>query len=51
VGGNIPGKPRLVYPFVGGLQVYRQACEDVAANNYKGFVLQGHEHGRAAAAS
>ena len=41
VGGNIPGKPRLVYPFVGGLQVYRQACDDVAAHDYKGFILQG----------
>ena len=41
VGGNIAGKPRLVYPFVGGLLVYRQACDDVAAHDYKGFVLQG----------
>ena len=37
VGANIPGKPRVFLPYVGGLGTYRQKCEEVAANDYKGF--------------
>jgi cyclohexanone monooxygenase len=37
VGANIPGKPRNLYPYVGGAGVYRQICDEVAANDYDGF--------------
>ncbi|GBD23149.1 Phenylacetone monooxygenase [bacterium HR29] len=40
VGANIPGKQRLVYPYVGGLDVYRAFCDNVAATGYQGFRLQ-----------
>ncbi len=37
LGANVPGKPRVFMPFVGGIGVYRALCEDVAANGYAGF--------------
>lgn len=40
VGANIPGKQRLVYPYVGGLDVYRAFCDNVAATGYQGFRLE-----------
>ena len=39
VGANIPGKPRVFMPYIGGVGVYRQKCDEVAANGYRGFVL------------
>jgi cation diffusion facilitator CzcD-associated flavoprotein CzcO len=39
VGANIPGKPRVFMPYVGGLGAYCQKCEEVAANHYPGFAL------------
>ncbi len=39
VGANIPGKPRVFMPYVAGVAVYRQRCDDVAANDYSGFEL------------
>ena len=39
VGANVPGKPRVFMPYVGGLGMYRQRCEEVAARGYEGFVL------------
>ena len=39
VGANIPGKPRVFMPYVGGVGVYRQKCDAVAANDYEGFTL------------
>jgi cyclohexanone monooxygenase len=37
VGANIPGKPRVFMPYIGG--GYRQKCNEVAANGYEGFAL------------
>ena len=37
-GQNIEGKPVVFMPYLGGLPRYRAECEDVAANDYKGFV-------------
>ena len=37
VGANIPGKPRNLYPYVGGVGTYRRICEEVAAHDYDGF--------------
>jgi cyclohexanone monooxygenase len=39
VGANIPGKPRVFMPYVGGVGTYRQQCDAVAANGYEGFTL------------
>ena len=39
VGANIPGKPRVFMPYIGGLPAYIQACESVVKNGYEGFAL------------
>jgi cyclohexanone monooxygenase len=41
VGANIPGKPRVFMPYIGGYPVYVQKCNEVAANGYQGFALSG----------
>lgn len=39
VGANIPGKPRVFMPYVGGCGNYRRECDEVAERGYQGFVL------------
>lgn len=39
LGANIPGKPRVFMPFVGGVGTYRQIGNGVAISNYHGFEL------------
>ncbi len=39
VGANIPGKPRVFMPYVGGFAGYKRRCDAVAANGYEGFAL------------
>ena len=39
VGANIPGKPEVFMPYVGGQVLYRHFCDDVARNEYRGFTL------------
>jgi len=39
LGANIPGKPRIFMPYVGGVGVYRQKCDEVARNDYEGFSI------------
>jgi cyclohexanone monooxygenase len=39
VGANIPGKPRVFMPYVGGFAGYKRKCDAVAASDYDGFVL------------
>jgi acetyl esterase/lipase len=41
MGSNVPGKPRVFLPYVGGVGPYRQACDEVAEQDYLGFVLSG----------
>jgi cation diffusion facilitator CzcD-associated flavoprotein CzcO/acetyl esterase/lipase len=41
MGANVPGKPRVFYPYIGGIDVYRKTCEEVAAGEYLGFSLSG----------
>ena len=41
MGANIPGKPRIFMPYIGGVGVYRQKCDEVAAKGYEGFRLSG----------
>lgn len=39
LGANVPGKPRVFMPFVGGLPLYFETCDRVAASGYEGFTL------------
>jgi cyclohexanone monooxygenase len=39
MGANLPGKPRVFMPYVGGFPLYRATCDDVAADDYRGFRL------------
>jgi cyclohexanone monooxygenase len=39
IGANIPGKPRVFMPYVGGVGVYAEKCNQVAAAGYEGFAL------------
>jgi cation diffusion facilitator CzcD-associated flavoprotein CzcO/acetyl esterase/lipase len=41
MGANVPGKPRLFLPYIGGVDRYRKACEEVVEQGYLGFRLQG----------
>jgi cyclohexanone monooxygenase len=49
MGANIPGKPQIFMPYIGGVNVYRQICNDVVAKGYEGFVMTAAERGRRAA--
>ena len=51
MGANVPGKPRVFLPYVGGVGPYRQICNDVAAKGYEGFVMTGAEQPRKVAVS
>ncbi|WP_281019373.1 MULTISPECIES: NAD(P)/FAD-dependent oxidoreductase [unclassified Minwuia] len=39
VGANIPGKPRVFMPYIGGFPAYLDKCAEVVANGYEGFRL------------
>jgi cyclohexanone monooxygenase len=39
MGANVPGKPRVFTPYIGGVPMYREKIESVAANGYEGFAL------------
>jgi cyclohexanone monooxygenase len=39
MGANVEGKPRVFMPYVGGVNTYRQYCDQVARDGYAGFVL------------
>jgi cyclohexanone monooxygenase len=39
IGANVPGKPRVFMPYVGGLNLYIEKCDDVVAKGYEGFEL------------
>ncbi|MFB9262054.1 flavin-containing monooxygenase [Bradyrhizobium erythrophlei] len=51
MGANIPGKPRIFMPYIGGVGPYRQICNDVAARGYEGFAMTGAEEQRKVARS
>jgi cyclohexanone monooxygenase len=51
MGANIPGKPRIFMPYIGGVGPYRQICNDVAAKGYEGFEMTPGEQRRKVAAS
>ncbi len=39
LGANVPGKPRVFMPYVGGFATYDRICKDVVAKGYEGFSL------------
>lgn len=39
LGANIPGKPRVFMPYAGGVGAYREKCDEIAYNDYEGFIL------------
>ena len=39
MGANIPGKPRVFMPYVGGVTAYKRKCDDVVAAGYEGFAV------------
>jgi cyclohexanone monooxygenase len=39
LGDNVPGKPHVFMPYIGGWKTYRDRCNDIAANDYEGFDL------------
>jgi cyclohexanone monooxygenase len=41
LGSNVPGKPRIFMPYIGGVPVYRAICSDVAEKGYAGFSIDG----------
>jgi cyclohexanone monooxygenase len=49
MGANIPGKPRVFMPYIGGVGAYRQRCDEIAAKGYEGFALSGSAMAAAAA--
>jgi cyclohexanone monooxygenase len=49
MGANIPGKPRIFMPYIGGVGPYRQICNEVAAKGYEGFAMTAMARPRAVA--
>jgi cyclohexanone monooxygenase len=43
MGANVPGKPRVFMPYIGGVGAYRQLCDEVAQKGYEGFRLDRAE--------
>ncbi|MEM7093955.1 MAG: alpha/beta hydrolase fold domain-containing protein [Actinomycetota bacterium] len=43
MGANVPGKPRVFLPYVGGVGNYRQACDEVVARGWLGLRRTGED--------
>lgn len=41
MGANVPGKPRVLLPYAGGVGRYRKICDEVIASGHLGFELDG----------
>lgn len=37
LGANVPGKPRVFMPYAAGVGIYREVCEGVVADGWRGF--------------
>ena len=46
MGANVPGKPRVMFPYIGGVGRYRLACDEVVNRGYLGFELAGEKQQR-----
>src|SRR4029078_4655216 len=40
MGANVPGKPRVFLPYIGGVGKYRIACDEVVDRDYLGVRLE-----------
>ena len=45
MGANVPGKPRVFLPYIGGVGPYRQKCDEVASQGYAGFSFTRADEG------
>jgi cyclohexanone monooxygenase len=43
IGANIPGKPRVFMPYLGGVDAYQVKCREVAQAGYTGFRAERRE--------
>jgi len=50
LGSNVPGRPRVFMPFVGGLPLYIEKCREIVADGYRGFAFEPLHHTRGTAA-
>ena len=41
MGANIPGKARVFLPYI-GVANYRRKCDEVVADGYRGFIIEGN---------
>jgi cation diffusion facilitator CzcD-associated flavoprotein CzcO/acetyl esterase/lipase len=41
MGANVPGKPRVFLPYIGGVDGYRGVCDEVVERDFLGFRLTG----------
>ena len=41
MGANVPGKPRVLMPYIGGVGENRRRCTEVEQAGYHGFELSG----------
>jgi cyclohexanone monooxygenase len=41
VGANMPGRPRVFMPYIGGFPVYVQKCNEVMTSGFEGFIVGG----------
>ncbi|MDA1099354.1 MAG: NAD(P)/FAD-dependent oxidoreductase [Proteobacteria bacterium] len=48
VGANVPGRPRVFMPYIGGFPIYVNKCNEVMTNGFEGFVLDGTRNSDAA---
>ena len=38
-GANIPGKKKIFMPYIGGVQKYKNICDEIVRQGYPGFHL------------
>ena len=41
VGANVPGRPRVFMPYIGGFPVYVDKCNEVMTRGFEGFTIDG----------
>jgi cation diffusion facilitator CzcD-associated flavoprotein CzcO/acetyl esterase/lipase len=41
MGANVPGKPRVLFPYIGGVGRYRRICTEALQRGFVGFQLTG----------
>src|ERR1044072_3506235 len=41
IGANIPGRPRVFMPYIGGFPIYVQKCNEGMSKGFEGFVIEG----------